>query len=989
MARKAVEATGNLTLTIDSRKLQATATFIKGAGKTWALADLFALMVERGVTEGFKRDEVARLFNLIPGKPSPYTFTVATGTPPRDSKPETVEWLLGKISEELAAQAESVLTDAKPPEIYVQRRGKVTHTKTVEVKPKLPFIKSKTREESVTEETVTSERIYVDPTVERIGHIREGEKIGTVFGSEEGEAGRSVDGQPVPAKAVADPNFYAGPGVVRRSHELFAENEGFVRIGANWVDVVPFETHGWEVSLSEDKVTCFLSFDPGDPHAAPPTAEEIRAAAVKEGFDEERLISRDEITGIVAKAIAARKKIEMVPLTASRDAGFDIVISEDKLQAILSIHKGTGKGTPLDTKALGRAIKQSGLVGLNFQRIQTDVSAFIRSASTELTGYVLAEGVAPESGLERTVECSVRFLPADETAELKHHLAAALPRSVSEKSLAAFPAEMIEDLGYVESEQRLATMSPPAPGKPGTDVFGQVVQVTPAAEPQIVAHENVERKGNVFISTTAGLFQRGWKEGVTHFRVVEHRDAQVIVNLSPARMAAMISLVPHAGSGQRIEWEAIEAAVANAGIAKGVNEELLHRAHERLTMGTEIRDLIFARGSHPVGADHGDVELLVQLASGKDVTIRTNGTADFRNQDRITTVKAGTKLARLHRTTADSDDGWTVLGETLKADLSNSVELDAGTNVSVREEAAGTRVFVADIDGELILENNRFEIRVGHTVVGDVDLSTGNVKFPGTVTIKGSVRSGFVVMAAGNIQVGEMVEAALLSADGGIEVSQGVKGAGKAVLRAKNSIGLVFAEQATLLAVGNVQVKNSLVHCTVKTNGKVVMVGERGTILGGSLRCREGIETDNLGSESGVKTSVAFGQNYLIADRIENEEKEMAKIKKQVSEIDSAIREKQRERVKSELESLHARKLLLLKTLEKRGLRVFTLRERFEEHQESSVVVRGKMYPGVVFESHGRTLKIEAERENSRVTFNLESGRIEIADAGSKSAQTE
>jgi uncharacterized protein (DUF342 family) len=269
-------------------------------------------------------------------------------------------------------------------------------------------------------------------------------------------------------------------------------------------------------------------------------------------------------------------------------------------------------------------------------------------------------------------------------------------------------------------------------------------------------------------------------------------------------------------------------------------------------------------------------------------------------------------------------------------------------------------------------------------VDGDVDLSSGNVKFPGTVTIKGSVRSGFVVMAAGDIQVGEMVEASLLSADGDIVVNQGVKGAGKAVLRSKKSIGLVFAEQATILSVGNVQAKNSLVHCTVKTNGKVRMIGDRGTILGGTIRAREGLETDNLGSERGVKTSVAFGQNFLIADQIENEEREMAKAKKQVADIDFALRDKAREHNKSELDNLHAKKLMLLKTIEKRGLRVFTLRERFEEHQESSIVVRGTMYPGVVFESHGRSLPIETERKNTVVAFSPESGKIEILDGDAR-----
>ena len=208
-----------------------------------------------------------------------------------------------------------------------------------------------------------------------------------------------------------------------------------------------------------------------------------------------------------------------------------------------------------------------------------------------------------------------------------------------------------------------------------------------------------------------------------------------------------------------------------------------------------------------------------------------------------------------------------------------------------------------------------------------------------------------------------------------------MKGAGKAVLRTKKNVGIVFAEQTSILAVGDIQVRNSLVHCQVKSNGQLRMIGDRTSIVGGTLRCRGGLETHNLGSERGTKTVVCFGQDFLIADRIEREEKEIETAKKEIARIDFAMKEKEREHEKEALDALHRRKLALLKTIEKRGLRVFTLRERFEEHHEGSITVHSTLHPGVVFESHGRTREITSPRKNVVVIFNRESGRIEVTGA--------
>ncbi len=980
---KQVTTTGTLTISLDASQLEATAVFTPGEGETWSPERLIAEMRSRGIVEGFKPDDLRRTFALVleQGKGAP--FVIARGTRPLDPKPERARFLDIGIPTDLQAQADQVLADAAAPQITVEKKERRKREKLVTKKAPLPFLPAREQKVRYTEETVHRERIYVDPTVERTGYATAGQKIGMVEGKDDGQAGRSVAGDLVLPPALADPLWYAGEGVERRRDELFASYDGFVRIGANWADIVPFDTHDWELTLSPDMATLSLSFDPGHAHAKAPSAEEVAAEAERLGYPTARLPEPDEITSLINEAMAARRPLRDVPLSASRDASFEIYVSEDKRKAVLTVHKGTGRGRPLNLKELGAAIRQSKLVRLDYEKIKADISSFYRSTDIDLTGYVLAEGSSPLPGPQRSLDFSVRFMDADEAVDLIAHLKRTLRSdgASSVDSASSFPADEIEDVGRVEENQRIVTISPPVPGKPGVDVHGQQTPGESAPEPAVELYENLERKGHLVIATTSGMLHRGWREGTVLLRVLPHGDASVTVRVTENRMAALLSLHPGRGTGRSLEYGAVDEAIREKGISSGIREELVMRAWELVGSGREIRDLIFARGRHLSRTTRNEVEVLITLASGKGMTIQKDGRADFRNQDRITTVRRGTQIARVRPAAAPAEEGWDVLGNKLRAEESDSLQIDAGANVAVTAEADGSQLLTAQIDGELVFEHNRFEIRPAFAVNGDVDLHTGNIRFPGSVTVKGSVRSGFHVMAGGDIQVGELVEASLLSADGEIVINQGVKGGGKAVVRTKRAVGLTFAEQATILAVGNVQARNSLVHCEVKTNGKLRMIGDGCRIVGGRIRAREGLETHNLGSERGVKTLVEFGQDYLIADRIEREEREMEKLKREVSRVDLAMRESERDSASASLDKLHRRKLEMLKLLEQRGLRVFTYRERFEEHHESQIVVTGTLYPGVLIETHGRQMEITSPRKSVVITFNAETGRIEERDA--------
>ena len=67
----------------------------------------------------------------------------------------------------------------------------------------------------------------------------------------------------------------------------------------------------------------------------------------------------------------------------------------------------------------------------------------------------------------------------------------------------------------------------------------------------------------------------------------------------------------------------------------------------------------------------------------------------------------------------------------------------------------------------------------------------------------------------------------------------------------------------------------------------------------------------------------------------------------------------------------------VLQAVEAKSFRLFTLRDSFEQYTPAEVVVEGTLYPGVVFESHGRYYDIKTEKKQVVITFNEKLGQIE------------
>jgi uncharacterized protein (DUF342 family) len=501
-------------------------------------------------------------------------------------------------------------------------------------------------------------------------------------------------------------------------------------------------------------------------------------------------------------------------------------------------------------------------------------------------------------------------------------------------------------------------------GEAGKDVFGNVLPALPGNDPELKIFRGLGQHGSVIDASESGLLLVKIQANSFWAQILECRDAKIVVHISGDAMEASADLYAESGAGEPLSAALAAKALADAGVTRGIDKAALENACKlaRIRGAGGCAGQILARGEAPVAKGAPAVKWL--LASVKPAAGAW---------EKPLAVKAGEPLAEISPALAEGRGGFDVRGNALDADAAIPAELSHDDSVSETPRDGGI-VLTAARDGIALYNGKELAVSGVQGIEGDVGKATGNVNFSGELHITGKVEAGYSVMGGRNVSIDGCAEAALVSSGGGVLVAGGIRGAGKGVVRARTTIETAFVSESTLLAVDDITVKAGCVRCNIKTNGRLFISGETGKIAGGVCKARQGLEAFSIGSDKGGRTEISFGQDYLIKDQIEVSEREISKIKAALAAIEEKI--KQAADKPAVLNASRAEKVKMMKLLEQLNLKVFTLREKFEEHHESEVRVRGTIYPGVVLESHGRYFEVSRERSAVVFYFDRETGQI-------------
>ncbi|MCX7934148.1 MAG: FapA family protein, partial [Planctomycetota bacterium] len=503
-------------------------------------------------------------------------------------------------------------------------------------------------------------------------------------------------------------------------------------------------------------------------------------------------------------------RVDVLALTA--DGQVEIEIAADGMEArLVSYAPPIGGGKPLSVETLREQLRRRGVT------VEPDAKALAEAvrrvaAQQDLHGLVVARGVLPKPAQDAFVE------------------------AIGDHAAPVFPGDIF------------ARKSPPQEATPGMTVTGAAIPAAASGRPrdlQLVAQAGwaVSEDKTCFVAQCYGLPQISGNRASVH----------PLIEIAADRMAAKIAVYPLDFQGKPITPQRLAEAAAAQKINRPLQMEALVAAVERSqATGQPQRDILLCAGIPPQPGEDGRVEFT--FSAPKSVgALKENGSIDFRDRGILHAVAPGEILARLIPPTPGRP-GEDVFGQPIPAPAGRPASLVAGENVKCEEN--GT-VFRAAAAGMTLHKGNTISVTEVYEIAGDVDYHTGNVIVDkGSVVIRGTVRAGFRVSAPGNVVVGETVEKAEIAAGGDIEVRRGVL---EGRLVAGGAIRLHFGQNATLEAGRDVLVDNDLTNCRVISGGQVIAMRGRGRIQGGVIRCGQGCEVNEIGSELGVATEIIVG----------------------------------------------------------------------------------------------------------------------------------
>ncbi|MDR0623405.1 MAG: FapA family protein [Treponema sp.] len=961
----AVIAKGNASIVINPQETEAALVFTPGPeGLGWDADAVIKLIGENRLSPPPSPKTLEPFLQKAAKQKTadPLEMVIFQGTPPEDPAGEEITWGPLPVPQDIEPWREETLAKAGKPELFRIKTEKIKRESIVKKPGPLPFLPPKEEKVVTWEKKETREAVEAVSEPREIRYAKKGEKLGTMTPPKPGKPGKNVFNKSIPPAVMEDGTYLLGAGLDREKNEIYARYSGLLRIGDHWADIIPLAKPSWKADRGADGVTFFLSFEPGDPRFSLPSGTEILAAAAAKGAAESSLVSPETVDAVIRKAAETGEAAEAIPLTLTQEALAQVDISPDKLEAVLNLRKGAAGGRPLEMKVISQALRDSKVQGFDAEKLKADIKAFMEGPELELRDYPLVQGKSPTRGADREVRLLVNLQEEGELKTILERLKTVPPGKLAAGGAVVFPMAEITAAALVEKGARAAQITGSSGGEPGKDVFGNVLPGLPGNDPELKLLRGLEQHGADITASISGLLLVNASEKSFRGQIVNYRDAQITVHVSEDAMEATVDLSPGMGAGSPLNSAAVIRALAAAGVVKGVSQAAVEAACRRAVTTGSCTGAVAARGEPPLAKNSLRVTWLVPMAAPLP------GGAP-----RAIPVTAGTAIADISPGLPEAQAGFDVNGAVLDPEQGITVIVNRDSSIKETPRGTGVRLMAAR-SGYLIYDGKDLKISSVQEVKGDAGKATGNINFSGELRISGRVEPGYSVTGGLNVLIGGVAEQALVSAGGKAVIAGGIRGAGKGVVRARRTIETAFAENATLLAVEDINVKNGCVRCNIKTNGKLIISGETGKLTGGVSRARLGVNVHDLGSAKGGQTEISFGQDYLIKDQIEVTEEKIGKVKTGLKQIDLKI--KQAEKSPALLNAARAEKVKLLKFLEQLNLRVFTLREKFEEHYESEVRVRGAVYPGVVLESHGRYYEVRQARSGAVFFFDRKTGRI-------------
>ena len=474
------------------------------------------------------------------------------------------------------------------------------------------------------------------------------------------------------------------------------------------------------------------------------------------------------------------------------------------------------------------------------------------------------------------------------------------------------------------------------------------------------------------------------------FVIAQMRDAVLDVEMDESGMEVSAHCTMQEG-GEGISLENIVKQLKDIGVVKGIDKDAIRAFHDRAQKerpGVSFAEVI-AKGSPAGEGTESSFEYLVIPLQDRVLTPqkREDGTLDMHELGDIDSVEKDDLLMRRIPAQAGAN-GYTVRGESLVSIAPDNVSFDVGDGTATSPDDAN--LLIATRKGIPLRSTNGISVSE-MLVLKNVDLTTGNVEYDGSIMVSGNVKGGMLVKATKDVIINGFVESGLVEAGGNIVVQQGVIGREidedsdldknhfTSQLIAKNDISARYAQSAYMEAGRDIAVVSQLLHCHVIADHGVY-VGDKGQkkskLVGGIIKAGKEVSSGEIGSPSNAPMELDFSHCLLaMTAELKAVRKENVVKKELIEGLREALEELKAQKPSPEL-IRHCKKIVNTISIVKEDLVSINLNEQSLNMKLNKlrdgikVTVYGRLYPGVEFTVCEKSHSVIEERGNSVIRFN-------------------
>ncbi|MBM4065931.1 MAG: DUF342 domain-containing protein [Planctomycetes bacterium] len=449
------------------------------------------------------------------------------------------------------------------------------------------------------------------------------------------------------------------------------------------------------------------------------------------------------------------------------------------------------------------------------------------------------------------------------------------------------------------------------------------------------------------------------------------------VKVSDDHMKVYLTVEPVAQEDSDINSDDVLKILQSKNVSFGIKKEVIKNTLDKVKQEKiSMENVLIAEGDHAINGEDGRLEFLFNINKKIKPQEGAHGKVDFHELSLVENVEKEQPLVKLIDPTPGAP-GKNVYGKIVNPVHGKPCVLPMGENTKVSNK--DTKLLVSCIDGIVKYVGGVVSVKSCYAVEKDVDFSTGNITSKGTVVVKGNVRSGFILNAAGDVEVWGTAEDSVIKSKGNVLIKGGFIGSGKGKIEAEGDVTISFARNQTIVAT-NVIILREAVDCTIYAKNTVKVSGDKISIEGGITTAGAVIEVESLGSKNEVHTDVEAGIDYTAHQSQMSTRKEISGLKAVLKAVDKELNTLHAiQKAKGELPAQYTTtfdRLLSRREELVKKLKDLASVEILPVNEGAKVVVNKVVHPGVEITIGESTMTILEERK--KATFYLTGDEIRI-----------